>query len=102
MKIIGRILIIMAVFSIFAGLMITVLNTSGANGPDFNDAPRFQPNNNGFRPEGGENQFGRGEGEWLFGLLKNLIVLAVLVTAIVWPKSITRKRKRMAVADLSS
>jgi hypothetical protein len=103
MKMIGRILIITAVFSLFAGLMITLLNVSGANNPDFNAAPRFQANDNGFRPEGGENQFGRGEqeleGGWLFGLIKNLAVLALLVTAVVWPKSIVRKRKRMAVAN---
>jgi hypothetical protein len=44
----------------------------------------------GFRPEGREMQ-----GGWTFGLAKNLGVIAFLVTVIVLPKSL-QKRKRIA------
>ena len=105
MKTIGRILIILAVFSILAGLMVTVVNASGANAPDFDGAPQFRPEGDtgGFRSEGNENRPERGEAglgggsRWIFGLIKNVGIMAVLVTAIVWPKNIAKKNKGKAV-----
>ena len=108
MKTLRRILIILAVFSILAGLMVTVVNASGANAPDFDAVPQFRPEGNGggLRPEGDENRPERGEGgfggsRWIFGLIKNVGVMAVLVTAVVWPKNIAKKNKRKAVMQAS-
>ena len=102
MKTIGRILIILAVFSIFAGLMVVAVNASGSNAPDFNGAPQFRPGGGGgIRPEGDGNRPERGGGggggpRWIFDLIKNLGVMAVLVTIIVWPKSIAKKKRKQA------
>jgi hypothetical protein len=105
MKTIGRILIILAVFSIFAGLMVTVVNASGANAPDFNGAPQFRPegNDGGVRPQGDANRPERGERDggglrWLSGAIKNVAVIGFLVTVIAWPKSIVKKKKKTAAA----
>ena len=101
MKILGRTFVILAVFAIFSGLMVTAVNASGANLPDFDGTPQFRPDGDGdgFRPEGGENRRERGEGglngpRWLFGLIKNVGVMAVLVTIIVWPKSVAKKKQK--------
>jgi len=104
MKTLGRILIILVVFSVVAGLMITVVDASGMNAPDFGSAPQFRPGENGDElrpPEGGENRFERGEREfggprWLFGAIKNVAVVGLLVTVIVWPKSVAKKKKKTA------
>ena len=108
MKIIGRILIILAVFSMVAGLMVTVVNASGVNAPDLGGAPQFRPEGNagGFRPEGDGNRPGGRDGfggspRWLLGSIKNVGVIALLVTVIVWPRSVTKKNKRRAVVQAS-
>jgi hypothetical protein len=103
MKIIGRILIILAVFSIFAGLMAIVVNASGMNAPDFGGVPQFQPQRNdggpapqsdANRPERREQNFGGSR--MLFDVIKNVVVIGFLVTVIVLPKSIIKKRKKTA------
>jgi hypothetical protein len=102
MKTIGRILIILAVFSIFAGLIVLAVNASGSNAPDFSGAPQFRPGGgDGIRPEGDGNRPERDRGgaggpRWMFDLVKNVGVVAVLVTIIVWPKSIAKKRRKQA------
>ena len=101
MKTIGRILIILAVFSVFAGLMVVAVNASGANTPAADGAPsQLRPGGDGARPEGDGNRPERGERDgaggsrWMFGLIKNMGVMAVLVTIIAWPKSIAKKKKK--------
>jgi len=103
MKTIGRILIILVVFSIFAGLMVIVVNASGANAPDFNGAPQFRPEGNagGIRPQSDANRPERGERDggglrWLSGAIRNVAVIGFLVTVIVWPKSVVKKKKKTA------
>ena len=97
MKTIGRILIILVVFSVFAGLMVVAVNASGANTPAAEGAPsQLRPEGDGNRPERGEHGE-RGEAggsRWMFGLIKNVGVMAVLVTIIAWPKSIAKKKKK--------
>ena len=110
MKLIGRILVISAVFWMVAGLLVTVVNASGSSAPRFGgDGPQFRPegNGNGFRPEGNGNrpegrrdEFGGGS-RWLFDVVKNVGVIAVIVTAIVWLRNNAKKNKRKAVAQLS-
>jgi hypothetical protein len=105
MKTIGRILIILAVFSAFAGLMIVAVNATGANAPGFDGTPQFRPNavQDRVRPGGDENRPDRGERgvpdgpRWMFGLIKNMGLLALLVTIIVWPKSVAKKKRKQAV-----
>ena len=106
MKTLGRILIICFVFTMFAGLMIFAVNASGMNAPDFRgDGAEFRPpggNLDGgpsFPPEGGREERGEGGGfRFMFGMIKNVMVITVLVLVIVWPKSITKKRRRLTQA----
>jgi hypothetical protein len=100
MKTIGRILIILAVFSIVAGLMVTIVNASGANAPDFGRTQRFRPeggNDGANRQERGNE--GPGGPRWMFGLVKNVGVMALLVILIVWPKSIAKKIRKQTVVN---
>jgi hypothetical protein len=111
MKILGRILIILAVFLALSGLMVIGVNASGANAPDFNGSrPGFRPGGDGnqFRPDGGQNRHERGDRggaiglRWVFGVIKNVGVIALLVTLIVWPKSIAKKKRKQAALSSAS
>ena len=107
MKTIGRILMILVVFSILAGLMLIGVNASGTVTQNFegrpgDDGAEFRPGGGGLRPEGFENRPERGDESgggprWMFGAVKNIGLIAVLVTVIVWPKSIARKKKKNGV-----
>jgi hypothetical protein len=103
MKALGRILIILAVFSALAGLMVLGVNASGTNAADFNGAPsQLRLGGDNVRPEGDQNRPERGDGggsggsRWMFGLTKNVGVMALLVMVIAWPKSIAKKKKKQA------
>ncbi len=110
MKTIGRILIILAVFLAVSGLMVVAVNASGANAPDFDGDAQFRPGGengtrpegNGVMPEGGQNRPERHEGgpgggpRWMFGLIKNMGVMAVVVVLIAWPRSAAKKKKKQA------
>jgi hypothetical protein len=110
MKTLGHILIILAVFVALSGMMVAVVNASGSNAPDFDGAPQFRPSGDGdgVRPEGGDqNRPERGErgglgggSRWVFGLVKNVGVMAVLVTLIALPKSLAKKKKRKQVMPI--
>ena len=109
MKILGRILIILAVFALVMGITYVIVNARSSSAP-----PGFGPGNEGFsrlngappafpeeeRPEfpGGGREFRgeRGGGEWLFGTLKNIAIIGIIVVLIVLPKSWIQKRKRAA------
>jgi hypothetical protein len=113
MKTIERILIILTVFIALSGLMVVAVNASGANAPDFggplpgirqgDGGDQFRPEN-GTRPESDQNRPEReergergGDGSrWMFGLIKNIGLMAILITIIVLPKSVAKKRKRQA------
>jgi hypothetical protein len=100
MKTIGRILIILAVFSIVAGLMVTIVNASGANAPDLGRTQRFRPEGGeGGRDRPGRSDEGPGGPRWVFGLVKNVAVMTLLVILIVWPRSIAKKRKRQTTIN---
>jgi hypothetical protein len=114
MKIIGRVLIILAVFSALSGLMVLAVNASGTNSPDFTGAPQqFRPEGDGggdfVRPEGNAPNFEgrqdrpergeRGGSRWMFGLVKNMGVMAVLVTLIALPKNIAKKKRKQAAVN---
>ena len=105
MKIFGRILIIMAVFLIVTGLIVTIVNASGMNAHAIDDTAQFRPQNFGngseLRPPNlGNRPLERGERDGdasrlVLGMIKNVVVIGFLVTVIVWPKSIAKKKKRI-------
>jgi hypothetical protein len=117
MRILGRILIILAVFALVMGITYLIVNARGSSAPGA--MPGFEPGNERFsasdgappgfpeggRPEfpgGGRNEF-RGErrgGGWLFGALKNIAIIGIIVALIVVPKRWLEKKRRAAkVAD---
>lgn len=98
-KIIGRILLITIVFSVFSGLFVAVVNASGANAPDFNGTSQFRPTDKdgGGRPEGRDG--GNSGLRLVFGMTKNIVVVGVLVAAIVWPKSVLKKKRKLTLIN---
>lgn len=107
MKTLGRILIILVAFALVMGTMYVAVNNAGrasTNGArQFENSRRpfaadgqFQlgqrPPDGSFegRREGGE----RGGGGWMFGLIKNVGIIAVVVALIALPRGWMRNRKR--------
>jgi len=110
MKTLGRILLILAVFTIVMGITYFVVNT-GSSSTSAN-VPAFERDNGrGFRSEGGQPQFFNGQrpeftgdqraefdgagprgGGWMFGMIRNAGIIFVIVALIVVPKSMWRKR----------
>ena len=93
MKTLGRILIILMVFAIVMGTTYFVVNASesSTSSPAFeNSSTRFAPN--GEHPEfQGVSSGGIG---LMFGFMKNMIIVAVLVGMIVFPKNLMQRRQR--------
>ena len=103
MKTPGRILIILVVFAIVMGITYVAVNASGLSSSM--DMPQFE---GGERPVPPSGQFeGRSEGRegggggLMFGLIKNVGIIAILVAIIVVPKNIFRRRK-LQVASMNS
>ena len=108
MKTLGRIFIILFAFIFLSGLMVVAVNVAGINQPNFgNDGSRteFRPQGGEegglpFRPEGGHEEGersergGRGGFGWIFGAVKNVGVISVLVVLIAWPRSLSKKKKK--------
>lgn len=98
MKTLGRILIILAVFTLVMGTMYAAVNAGTSS--NSSTPATFENRRDGPRPElpNGERFEGRGErgGGWLFGAIKNIAILAIIVTMIVVPKGWMQRRKRAA------
>jgi hypothetical protein len=93
MKTLGRILLILTAFAIVMGLAYLIVNTSvsssSMNGPEVISGERFAP------PTGersGMDSPDMREGRWIFGLTKNVGIVAVIVALIVVPKSFMRRK----------
>lgn len=117
MKTIGRILIILAVFSALSALMVIGVNASGMNDTNFRpeggefrpggDAGDFAPPS-GFSPDGGRvrpegfedhdhderGERGGGFSGLMFGAVKNTFIIAVLVALVVLPRNAMKKKKK--------
>ncbi len=100
MKTLWRILVILVVMGLVMGVTYAVVNAGGSVSLPGGE-PRFEERG---RPPFGEERFeggrpeGREGGGWMFGIVKNVGVIAVVVTLIVLPKSVARKRRRSAAA----
>ena len=101
MKTLGHIIIILTVFAIVMGATYAVVNAGGSssNGfPQFENGgrPQFE---NGSRPEFNGQFEGRPEGGgergggWVFGLIKNLGIVAVVTALIAVPRSWMKNKK---------
>ncbi len=100
MKTFGRILVIVVAFAVVMGLMYFAVNANSNN----SNASAFDRGNRqfegeGFNPNGPRPEF-RGEREggggfgWIFGVIKNTGIVAVLVALIVVPKNFLQQQKR--------
>ena len=110
MKIVGRILIILAVFALVMGITYVIVNArsssgSGSQRPGSSRqwkvcSHRMERRGfpNGERPEfpGGGREFRgeRGGGGWLFGAIKNIAMIGIIVALIVCQNHGYRKEKR--------
>ena len=117
MKTIGRILIILLTAGLIAAAIFAAVNASGSSahagfGEPFNNngaqtRAGFPASGNGeFRPggsplggfrDGGHPERGGEAGGWLFGTIRNVGIVAVIVTVIVLPKKLLKKRAVPAV-----
>jgi hypothetical protein len=109
MKTLGRTLIILAVLALAMGIAYMIVHSHSSSTP-----PGFAPGNERFsrlngappafpegeRPEfpgeGREYRDGRGGGGWVFGAIKNIAIIGIIVALIVVPKSWIQKRKKTA------
>ena len=108
MKTLGRILIILVVTALVAGALYLIVNANGTGtasdfpqrGEQFASSSDFEA---GARSEfeGGRPERGEGGGGWAFGLIKNLGIIAVLVTILILPKGLA-KRKRLAAVKVKA
>jgi hypothetical protein len=98
MKTLGRILIILAAFALVMGITYVTVNavSSSRTAPAFQRSGEGFPRPEGARPPGGE---GRGGGSILrltFGFVRNVGIVAIIVTLVVWSKDFLEKRRRTA------
>ena len=105
MRTLGRVLTILAVFALVMGITYFAVNAGGTStngalpfengGRQFPANGQFQP---GQRPEGnfeGRREGGEhGSGGWMFGLIKNVGIIAVVTVLIALPRNMARNRKR--------
>ncbi len=96
MKTLGRIILILLAFALVMGLAYVLVKVGG---PSAGTAASAFGRDAGFsRPDGvrlgfrGERD-GRGGG-WMFGMIKNVGIIALIVALVVIPKNIGRRRIR--------
>jgi len=104
MRLLGRILMILAAFALVMGITYGVVSAANAAGSS-SGAPAFERGGEGFpRPDGARPQFPGGEGRefrggrgglrWMFGVVKNVGLIAIIVALVVWLKEVLRRRNR--------
>ncbi len=104
MRTLGRILMILVAFALMMGLMYMIVSASSSSANSI--GPTFERGNGrGFQPEGGQSPFPNGQrpefghrdrrgGGVMFGMIRNVALIAIIVAAIVIPKDIWQKRMR--------
>ena len=100
MKTLGRISIILTAFAIVMGITYVLVNSNSSSSAD----PVLERGGEGFtRLDGVRLAFANGKrpefdrdgprgGGWMFGLIKNIGIVALIVVLIVLPKSVLRRR----------
>src|SRR5512134_3955934 len=94
MKTIGRIVTILTAFVIVMGVVYVAVDASGSFSSSvvqFDADERLAPPDGQFE---GRLERLEGGGGWVFGLVKNVGVIAVVTMLIVVPKNIRQKRRR--------
>jgi len=96
MKTFLRVLMILAAFACVMGLAYLVVNLNSSSNPT--TASAFENRSVEFAQNGTRPEFDRegagGGGAWIFGLIKNIVVVAVIVVSIVLPKNLLLSRRR--------
>lgn len=103
MNTLGRILIILIAFALVMGVTYVAVNTVSASG----NVPAFQQRGEGLpRPEGARSPFPGGEGRegrggisvlrLIFGFVRNIGIVALIVALVVWLKNYLEKQRRQA------
>lgn len=101
MKTLARVLIILTAFAIVMGPTYFAINAGGSSAAN---TPAFESGGANFAPTGvgpelrGENSGGAG---WIFGLLKNTVIVGIIVAFIVFPKNLAQQRRRAVSIGLS-
>ena len=98
MKTVGRILIILAAFALVMGITYVAVNTGTSNSSSSRttfenrrDGPRPE------RPEGERTEFlGERAAGLIFGAIKNIGIVAIIVTMIVIPRGWMQRKRRAA------
>lgn len=99
MKTLGRVLMILIAFVLIMG--ITYVVVKAVNGTNFSTtAPRFEgregfpqlDRENGERPEFERGERGEFGGGWMFGMLKNITIVGIIVALIAVPRSLMRRK----------
>jgi len=93
MKTLGRVLVILVAFAIMMGVTYTVVNAGGSS----TNTPAFQRGGESFSVNDGPREFqdrgGNGVG-MMFGLLKNIMIVAMVVALIAFPKNLLQQRRK--------
>ncbi len=93
MKTIGRIVIILCVFALVIGLTYVIVSAGSSSTGAATSA--FERGGGFPRPDGARREFrGEGGGGWMFGMIKNVGIVAILVALVTVPKNFMQKRRR--------
>lgn len=97
MKTLGRIIVILCAFALVMGLTYMVVNAGSSSA--VTAAPAFERDRGG-APDGARPEFHEERsGGWMFGVIKNVGILAVVVALVTVPKNIWRRKIRHVSAS---
>lgn len=107
MKIVSRVLIVLLTFGLVAGLLIAFDSAASALAVSVGliDAPRVEQSESGQRHEHQDSSENETHSQpsvtymikrWVLSTGKNVFVMAVLVAAIVFPKSLAKRNKKIS------
>jgi hypothetical protein len=97
MKALGRILIILCAFALVMGLTYVVVNAGSSSVGTA--APAFE-RDRGFPPDGARPEFhGERGGGWMFGMVKNVGIIAVVVALVTIPQNVRRRIRYISVSS---
>ncbi len=107
MKIVSRVLIVLLAFGLVAGLLIVFDSVASALAVSAGliDGPRVEQSESGQRHEQQESSENETRSQpsitymikrWVLSTGKNVFVMAVLVVAIVFPKSLAKRNRKIS------